>query len=118
MDIYGLGLRMHHRTLKCFIHTVVDHRAVKTLFIKMSRVFQKWKWADGMDLREEVSDWADNSSSTVPVDDDGGAFAVVMSQMFDWKWLPATQSVWNSWICQSSQLSFRFSPKSNQLLKL
>jgi hypothetical protein len=35
---------------------------------------------------------------------DGEALAALMGRPVDWRWMTATQSVWNGWICQSSQL--------------
>lgn len=49
-------------------------------------------------------DWVDPKARTVPATEDQQEmplFAVVMAKPFDWKWMPASQNVWNNWICQS-----------------
>lgn len=67
---------------------------------------QKWKWADGVELAAADSDWADEESAAVPTNEDGVAFAVVLARPFEWRWMPAAQTVWNGWICQFSTPHF------------
>uniref|UniRef100_A0A914W7C1 Uncharacterized protein n=1 Tax=Plectus sambesii TaxID=2011161 RepID=A0A914W7C1_9BILA len=95
-----------------FLRTQLDYRALPNaqffwigLMVlaaadETSAKGQKWKWADGVELGGTDSDWADEESSAVPTNEDGAAFAVVLARPFDWRWMPAAQSVWNGWICQ------------------
>ncbi|CAB3407460.1 unnamed protein product [Caenorhabditis bovis] len=55
----------------------------------------EWRWVDGDGIGGE-SDWP-GASSPAPA----AAEAVLMARPLDWKWVPASQTAWNSFICQS-----------------
>lgn len=55
-----------------------------------------WRWADG----EKIGDGADWPSEEPPIP--GASEAVLLARPLDWRWVPASQSAWNAFLCQSS----------------
>ena len=60
-----------------------------------------WRWADG-DPLENFEDWYEEPGEIK----DGEALAAVMGRPAGWKWMTSSQSVWNPWICQTSEFQW------------
>ncbi|CEF67156.1 Locomotion-related protein Hikaru genki [Strongyloides ratti] len=56
-----------------------------------------WNWADGDILNENENDWYEKP----PEIKSNEALAAAIGKPASWKWISASQSVWNSFICQT-----------------
>uniref|UniRef100_A0A0N4Z271 Sushi domain-containing protein n=1 Tax=Parastrongyloides trichosuri TaxID=131310 RepID=A0A0N4Z271_PARTI len=56
-----------------------------------------WNWVDGDYLNENESDWYEKP----PELQSGETLAAAIGRPASWKWIGASQSVWNSYICQT-----------------
>uniref|UniRef100_A0A8R1DVB2 Sushi domain-containing protein n=1 Tax=Caenorhabditis japonica TaxID=281687 RepID=A0A8R1DVB2_CAEJA len=64
-------------------------------WIGASSSMTEWRWVDG----EGVGDKADWSGEPYPIP--SASEAVLLARPLDWKWVPASQTAWNSFLCQS-----------------
>ncbi|CAD6196273.1 unnamed protein product [Caenorhabditis auriculariae] len=64
-------------------------------WIGASSSLTEWRWVDG-DAVGKQSDWP---SANAP--EPAMAEAVLLARPLDWRWVPASQTAWNSFLCQS-----------------
>ena len=58
----------------------------------------EWRWADGEAISPLDTDWP-----LEQIPQPSRAEAVLLARALEWKWLPAVQSAWNAFLCQSSK---------------
>ncbi|CAI5438708.1 unnamed protein product [Caenorhabditis angaria] len=91
-----LPLRIDELTRRGLRSTLTASSTAKAFYwIGASSSLTEWRWVDG----ESVGDKADWPSSQIPTP--ALSEAVLLARPLDWKWVPASQTAWNAFICQS-----------------
>ncbi|VDM57249.1 unnamed protein product [Angiostrongylus costaricensis] len=72
-------------------------------WIGASSSLTNWRWTDGSVVDEDEADW-----STTAILPSIHPEAIVLARVVDWRWIPSTQKVWNSFLCQSKPKSCTF----------
>uniref|UniRef100_A0A0N5BWP6 Sushi, von Willebrand factor type A, EGF and pentraxin domain-containing protein 1 n=1 Tax=Strongyloides papillosus TaxID=174720 RepID=A0A0N5BWP6_STREA len=99
LDIGGtLPIRMTNVTRTIIRSALASVSDVSNFYwIGLMGTSSGWNWADGDILNENESDWYEKPQEV----QNSETLAVAIGRPASWKWISASQSVWNSYICQT-----------------